>query len=277
MGRRHTPTEEEVRDVHLAASRRKYAERNCLLYMWAEFAGPRRFEVLQLRRKHLPSRLRIERLREQGGVQKIEVTRKGGRTWSLEASADLLEATWDWLEGGWLEIVNGFRGDPSFQVPEEVFISSKTGRVLEKDSVTSIARLDFFEAGVENASLHRLRARFAVEQVEAEIRELELNDVKVTAGTSIAETILTRVAAKMGQRNVGSLRPYLNQVLERRTRTPEAAARQDARTSGEIIARQLTPLLGRIADAVDRRCDEDATGAILHAERLVEQLKDILR
>ena len=275
VGRRHTPTEEEIRDIHTAASRREYWERNCLLYMWAEFAGSRRFEVLQLRRDHLPSRHAIETLRERGGVYKVEVTRKGGKVWNLEAPPDLLDATWDWLEVGWREIVARFKGDPTFKPPAEVFISGKTGRVLSKDSVTKIAKLDFREAGVENASLHRLRARFAVEQVEAEIRELEMNDMKVTAGTSIAETILTRVAAKMGQRHVQSLRPYLNQVLDRRTRIPEAVARQEARASAAIIARQLAPLLERVAQAVD--CHEGKADADLAAaaEQLIQKLKDV--
>lgn len=279
VGRRHTPTETEIRDIHVAASRRKHAIRNTLIYMWAEFAGPRRFEVIQLGRRHLPSRMKVQEIREAGGNHKVKITRKGGKTWSLEAPADLLEVTWDWVDGGMKEIADQFKSDPTYRQPDEIFLSEKTGLVLHKDSLTKIARLDFAEAGVENASLHRLRARFAVELIEREIRTLEISDIRIIAGSSVAETILTRVASRMGQRSTESLRPYLNHVLERRTRSPEAVAIADTETSVAVLERRLAPMLERIASAVESQHlkPPELTATNLAALDLVDKLVERLR
>jgi site-specific recombinase XerD len=278
-GRRDTPTEEQIRDIHVAASRREWAERNMLLYMWAEFAGPRRFEAIQIGRSHLPSRAKIAQLRENGGTHRVIVTRKGKRfgTWSLEAPADLLDATWDWVEGGLQELLEPFRRIRGWRQPDEIFLSSQTGKVLHPDSVTKIARLDFAEAGVSNASLHRLRARFAVNIVESELRLMEMSGVSVLPGSALADTLLTRAAARMGQSHKESLRPYLNTVLDRRTRNPSHLAIEDDRLEAAMLIRRLEPLLQQLSVIGP---DEGLVDADLTREKalqLVEKLADQLR
>ncbi|NUU41855.1 site-specific integrase [Tardiphaga robiniae] len=262
QGKRHTPNDHEAMRIHEVAADREFGERDTLMYSWAEEVGTRRAEILSLRKKDLPKQADV--MRDNDGHVKwpIKVVRKGGATWTVLAPTDLVLATWDWIFLGRADMVERCRKSIlGYQEPQEIFISSRTGMPLDEDSLTTLAKRDFAVANVEKASLHRLRAKYCVEQIQTLVDSLFEGGLKVGATSSWVETILTIVAERMGHMSPMSLRPYLNQVLDRKIRTAEASLAQSMKSSIRIlnnrrkILRRTVDLnlhLRDIAESIDR-------------------------
>jgi integrase len=227
-GRRSTPNDEQVMSIHEHLLKATHGERDSLIAAWAEEAGPRRCEILQLRRSSLPNKEELSVLIAREEDAEIRVgRRKRGSKAPLRANPFLILTSLNWIEGGRRKIVEDCRKKiVGYCEPDEIFISSTTGQVLAPDSVTKIMSTAFKAAGVKKASLHRLRAKAIVEELERYVDAfLELNIV-IEPDSQWAETVLVKVAEMAGHASPMSLRPYLNFVLHRRLSLTEADRRK---------------------------------------------------
>lgn len=232
---RHTPTESEIQELHKIAVERLQGERDSLMFSWAEEVGSRRAEFLRICKSHMPSADTIADLIENDEPWVIMVTRKGGKTKPLTVPCDLIIRTQDFIEFGRSEIVKRCQKEVvGYREPDEVFLSSKTGLALHPDSVTSIGRQTFRQAGISKANVHRLRARFAVRTIETLVDAL-FEDKFIGSESSWIETILIKAAEMMGHSDPRSLRPYLTYVLNRRIQTADS-------TKAEKLASRLRQL-----------------------------------
>src|SRR5690606_20054089 len=139
-GRRNTPNDDQVRSVHEELLKAGHGERDTLIAAWAEEAGPRRSEILQLRRSNMPTNEELARLLANEENLEIRIARRKRRSKApLSANPYLLMSTLDWIEGGRRKIVAECREKiKGYRDPDEIFISSTTGKVLMPDSVTKI-------------------------------------------------------------------------------------------------------------------------------------------
>jgi integrase len=220
---RHTPTESEIRALHEAAVVRVHGVRDSLILSWAEEVGPRRAEIMQLRKSHLPSTEKLGDLIDLDERWPIFVNRKGGGSKPIFVLPDLIIRTLDYIEFERSEVVNRCNyGIVGYREPDEIFLSGRSGMPLHLDSVTSIGRKIFSKAHVGNSSLHRLRARHAVRVIETMVDAI-FGEVPIGAESSWVETILTKAAEEMGHTRPQSLKPYLTYVLNRKIQTSDEA------------------------------------------------------
>lgn len=232
---RHTPTEEEIRELHEVAVERLHGERDSLMLSWAEEAGPRRAEFLRVGKSHMPTSDQLAGLIERDEPWLIGVKRKGGHSKPLNVPPDLIIRTLDFIQFGRRAIVEHCLSTiVGYREPDEIFLSSTTGRALHPDSVTSIGRRLFRTAGIERANIHRLRARFAVRVIETLVDAI-FDGEMIGSESSWIETILIKAAEMMGHSSPQSLRPYLTYVLNRRIQTADA-------TKAEKLASRLRQL-----------------------------------
>jgi len=232
---RHTPTEEEIQRLHTVVVERQNGGRDSLMMSWAEEVGLRRAEFLQIKKSHLPTLGKLAELIEMDEPWNISVCRKGGKSKSIAVPVELIIRTNDFVQFERSEIVSNCRQMiVGYSEPDEIFLSSRTGKVLHRDSVTSIGRRTFHMAGILNANVHRLRARFAVRIVETLVDSIFEGNV-IGSDSSWIETILIKAAELMGHADPRSLRPYLNYVLNRRLQTSDA-------TKAERLATKLRQL-----------------------------------
>lgn len=232
---RHTPSEEQIRNVHEVAVERLQGERDSLMFSWAEEAGPRRAEFLRVGKSHLPTSDQLADIIERDEPWTITVKRKGGASKPLNIPPDLIIRTQDFVQFGRRDIVDHcLKTIVGYREPDEIFLSSSTGLALHPDSVTSIGRRVFRRAGVERANVHRLRARYAVRTVETLVDAIFDGDA-IGPESSWIETILVKAAELMGHSSPESLRPYLTYVLNRRIQTADA-------TRAEKLASRLRQL-----------------------------------
>lgn len=232
---RHTPTEEEIRGLHEVAVERIHGERDSLIFSWAEEAGPRRAEILRVGKSHMPTSDQLAELIRKDESWSVIVKRKGGKDKPLYVPPDLIIRTLDFITLERQDIVDKCLADiVGYREPDEIFLSSTTGKVLNRDSVTSIGRRAFQEAGIPRASIHRLRARFAVRVIETLV-DAVFTDQTIGSTSVWVETILTKAAEMMGHASPSSLRPYLTYVLNRRIQTADA-------TTAEKLSARLRQL-----------------------------------
>lgn len=219
---RHTPTTEQILNLHRVVMLMDQAERNSLMMTWAELTGARRFEILQICKSHLPSPQKLAEIQRRGEDWMILVERKGGKYKRLMVPADVIEQTIAYIAYDRAAVVARCeRQIEGYAEPDHVFISSTTGMVLHRDSVTSIGRRSFQRAGIKCANIHRLRARFAIRTIEKLVDGL-FENISIGTHSNWIETILIKAAELMGHGHPASLRPYLTYVLNRKLQTSDA-------------------------------------------------------
>ena len=232
---RHTPTEDEIRELHDVVAERVHGERDSLMFSWAEEAGPRRAELLRLGKSHMPTTDQLAGLIERDEPWLVMIKRKGGASKPLNAPADLIVRTLDFIQFERRDTVERcLKTIVGYREPDEIFLSGTTGMTLHPDSVTSIGRRTFGRAGIERANIHRLRARYAVRTIETLVDAVFSGEV-IGLASSWIETILVKAAEAMGHSSPQSLRPYLTYVLNRRIQTADA-------TKAEKLASRLRQL-----------------------------------
>ncbi|MBK7209617.1 MAG: hypothetical protein IPH99_04535 [Xanthomonadales bacterium] len=246
-GKRNTPNEDQIRKLHEFAVERENGARDSLLLSWFEETGGRRSEVLRVCKSQLPDATEVAALIEEDRPCVVQVLRKGRRMGQLSPMPDLLLRTLDYLENERREVVDRCRKKfVGYSEPEEVFISSKTGMPLHPDSVTSLGAKLFQKAGISNANVHRLRARFAVRTVEGLIDAMGDVGISLGADSSWKETILQKASERMGQSSPESLRPYLNYVLNRRLQASDAHSTMNRASRVRELERREIILLKRL-------------------------------
>lgn len=270
---RHTPTEEQIRDLHESTVERLQGERDSLMLSWAEETGARRSEFLRVGKFHMPTSDMVADLIERDEPYIIHVKRKGGKTKPLNVPIDLIIRTQDFIEFTRLEIVDECRRKfVGYIEPDEVFISSTTGLKLHPDSVTSIGRREFLRVGIKNANIHRLRARFAARVIETLVDALFDSQI-VGPESSWIETILVKAAEIMGHADPRSLRPYLTYVLNRRLKTADASKAERLSTK----LRQLRLHEGTLVRRLNQQKDLHNIAVHLQAGRNGEAAAELRR
>ncbi len=275
---RHTPTEKQIRDLHEAAVDRQQGERDSLMLSWAEESGLRRAEFLSVGKSQLPSAENLSELIEKDEPWFVTVKRKGGTCKPVSIQPDLIIRTLDFIQYERQEIVDkSYQTINGYREPDEIFLSSKTGKRLHQDSVTSIGGRIFKKAKVARASIHRLRARFAVRTIETLVDALFNGDM-VGPESSWIETIILKASEMMGQASPQSLRPYLTYVLNRRIRNSDAdkASRLEARLRQMRLYEGT--LVRRLHDYTDlqRAAENLRAGLVTEAVSILRGLTDRL-
>lgn len=270
---RHTPTESEIRSLHEVTVEREQGERDSLMFSWAEEAGPRRAEFLQISKSHLPSSDNLADLIERDEPWPIVILRKGGKNSPIYAPADLIIRTLDYIRFDRREIVERcLISIVGYREPDEIFLSKTTGTVLHVDSVTSIGRRMFSRAGIKGANVHRLRASFAVKTVEALVDSCSEDDL-LAPGSSSAETILIKAAEMMSHSSPQSLRPYLTYVLHRRIKTADVSKAQKL----DSRLRQLRLYEGTLVRRLSHHADLQRAASHLQGGRDAEAASTLRR
>lgn len=246
---RHTPTASEIERLHEAEYDSVHGERNSLIYSWCEFTGARRFEVLQVSLRHLPTREQLDRIYDGSLEWSVTVIRKGGRKGRLKPSADLLRRTLDFIERERAEIVADCirRGKT---ISKFLFITS-AGRPLSLSTLSDLSRAAFRKAGIKRASLHRLRAVCAHKEVIAALDAVAEGGTDVGPESLWKEVILMRVADLLDHRSLKTLQFYLNDVIYSRMQKSPAMKRHEVEAALAEVK--------RTADAMERRLRKFAT------------------
>lgn len=243
---RHTPTEEEIRNLHEVAVERLYGERDSLMFSWAEEVGSRRAEFMRVGKSHMPTSDQLADLIERDEPWTVVLERKGGGSKPLYVPPDLLIRTLDFIQFGRRDIVSHcLKTVVGYREPDEVFLSSTTGMPLHLDSVTAIGSQTFRKAGVKRANIHRLRARYAVRTIETLVDSIFDGGI-IGSESSWIETILVKAAEVMGHSSPQSLRPYLTYVLDRRIRIADATKAEKLATRLRQLELQEDALVGRL-------------------------------
>ena len=256
IGKRGTPTEEELEAAHRQALKGRNPARDTLLMRLAEDTGGRRAEILQIKARDIPSIDDVDDLAEREDAWwPLEVVRKGGRPEILRAQPDTLYAIHAYLRVRTSLVEFMIRTRPGYVEPESLFLSSTTGAPLTLDAVTALVKKFFRWTGVELVNIHRIRAKFAVDTVETILDSFLDQGVEFAPGSNWFETVLQQAAIRMGHKNPSSLRHYLTVALERRVRVSQAAAQKlkskgdrNALLAAEAVLRKAKLCAGLLGD-----------------------------
>lgn len=211
QGSRHTPTSEEIeRLIQEVWLHSRNAVRNNLIISWALETGARVSELLQLKVSDFPPFERAGEILSEEFTY-IVVNRKNRGKAKLRVPRMLIARTLEYIYGdperSAIIAEHGESGD--------VFQSEKGG-VLASDSVTRICGEFFTKAGIEDANIHRLRARFITDIIEGVLDDMEAKGQHVDFASDWSSSILSMAKNLMGHGHVMSLMPYLNEIRVRR-------------------------------------------------------------
>ena len=201
---RHTPSHEEIEQVHIKVFETKTGERDSLLLSFYEDCYLRRSEALSLTVRDIPSWDEIESKSMAGEAFTLSVRGKGGRVRPVIVLPELMALAREHIEGDRARVVaRAKRRNARYVDPGALFLSWTTGAVLTKDHVSARISKAILDAGVENASGHRLRASGLLALVAA-------HDGFDDSGKplSVAD-VLWKAAERAGHKHWRTLEPYL--------------------------------------------------------------------
>ena len=229
---RHTPTHEEIERVHIKVFETKTGERDSLLLSFYEDCYLRRSEALSLTVRDIPSWDDIEIKRLAKELFTLRVRGKGGSVRPVFVLPELMDLAREHIEGERARVVaRAKRRNARYVEPGAFFLSWTTGAVLTKDYVSARISKAILEAGVENASGHRLRARGLVALIAA-------YDVLDESGNRLpAEQVLWKVAERAGHKHWRTLEPYLR-ISRTAGAEPQVELRLRAHTRVAVLERR---------------------------------------
>lgn len=268
---RHIPNEAEVRDLHRAANRRVHGARDTLVMLWFEETGLRRAEALrELKVAAIPHYEEIQDRQKSGGDFTISIRGKRSRTRDVTVTPMLMEMTRDYIE---IErqktIARCNRSCAVYQAPDVVFLSQRGGP-LSLNYWSNIMTMTFREAGVRNASGHRLRAKFATSLLEA------LIESSIRAGLTVDYSkMLLIVSERLGHARLESIEPYLRITLKRilaKAHCPPSTSR-----TAQCFESDERHSLAASASPVRRLIDAVASDNRTNALKILVQLKQAIK
>ncbi|TBC95148.1 site-specific integrase [Rhizobium leguminosarum] len=218
-GSRHTPTSDEV--IRLFAEAKKEGRnsaRNLLMLVVALESGARVSEIVQLKVSDFPT---PEELGPYIGKNakpylEVEVVRKNQDSGRLRINQQLVLKIVAYIYGD-TQRLNIIRENGRKKLSNDQFVFiSETGDAITTDSVTRIAGQLFRAAGIEKANIHRLRARYITTVIELMLDRLAEQGVTVNRSEAWEQQVLVMAVELMGHSHPMSLRPYLNEILQRR-------------------------------------------------------------
>lgn len=234
-----TPTSEQITilDKVLCES---YGDNVCLfvrdscIISWMQNCGLRRAEATSLKVSEIPDWNKLIDLEIEDDGANVRITGKGSKTRIVRARFQLLMDTRHYIENERELIVNRFKQKYglAYKEPNEVFLSSKTGKALHPDSISQKLAKVFRKAGVEGSG-HRIRARYATNQIE----ELFRAYYEKNRAMPHDETILLLVAQLMGHSNYRSLRPYLALAKKRLLLNTDTGRLADAKEEHHLLSK----------------------------------------
>ncbi|ANM11304.1 MULTISPECIES: hypothetical protein [unclassified Rhizobium] len=233
---RGTPDEPGIRNVHRVAASHRHATRDTLLFLWGEYTGARRASVLGVRLTDLPTREQLDELRSRGSRWGIKIFTKGGTWHTIYPDLFLLDVTLDYVdvERAAIVEVNLKKGRPPSQF---VFLSQKTGEVLQGDSLTKISIECFRKAGIFDCSYHRFRATYVTKKICVALDAYGSTIQGLSPNSSFIETLVTRVHKDTNHLSPEGLKPYIGRELDRRLRRGKEFKSQEL--DGEIRQKEL--------------------------------------
>lgn len=242
-GRRPTPTFEDIDRATSFTDTQVHGVRNVLMMIWAFRTGARVSEILSMRLKDLPwtDEQQAEMIEKGQWVVKLRKRKRKPDGGVLYVPQEVIFDTIDYIERERAQILakRGRKGN------DRIFVSER-GTPIVADSVSRICSALFRAAQVPNASIHRLRARFAHNTVEVVLQNLEEFGVSLDSSSGWHETALIIAAQMMGHGSPRSLEPYLHDIVFRRA---EAARLGLAPTADTRPASERPDLIGIVAEA----------------------------
>lgn len=217
-----TPSEENISALYalLGSKLGPMSKRNKVMLDWFLQPVPRRSELLRLRIADLPTYKEAVRCELEHTFCKVTfLETKGGRPRTAPVSPYLILSTYEYIKNEREDVVGRFGAkDRRYREPEEVFLSSKTGRKLNERAVSNLFSGLLRATGAEG-HLHRLRAAGIQDlldaMVEAEIARLG-SDAKIDDVDLLGQLI--RLKEYTGHKSLEGLLPYLNNLVQRRYR-----------------------------------------------------------
>jgi site-specific recombinase XerD len=273
-----TPTNNEITKVHEALVE-MYGDniglmiRDALILTYEEQTGTRRAEILSLKRSQIPKWDEIITLEETNDKKEIIITGKGNKKRAIWVGADLLSQTRDYIEEERQTVVKRMREriGSNFKNPEEIFLSSKTGRSLHPDTISQKFARAFRKAGVQGSG-QRVRARFLSNLVEHTFE----SEFEKLGSVPDLTSILLPVAQIAGHSSVTTLQPYLavaKKRLLRRTTAERAAMAEERAIAVErrLIAAQTKLKAVNGLDALIKAIKSS------NKKRIVDELHHLLK
>ncbi|MBY5363712.1 site-specific integrase [Rhizobium leguminosarum] len=218
-GSRHTPTSDEV--IRLFAEAKKEGRnsaRNLLMLVVALESGARVSEIVQLKVSDFPTPQELGPYVGKNAklYLEVEVIRKNQGSGRLRINQQLVLKIVAYIYGD-TQRLNIIRKSAGKKLSDDQFVFlSETGEGITTDSVTRIAGQLFQAAGIQKANIHRLRARYITTVIELQLDRLAEQGVTVNRSEAWEEQVLVMAVQLMGHSHPMSLRPYLNEILQRR-------------------------------------------------------------
>lgn len=244
---RPVPTEEQMEEAHVKAfqTSKIVGERDALIMALFERTA-RRMDALQIKVKQIPTQEEIDEAYEKDKIIRITVLGKRNISRDIEITPELAEELRDYIDGQRAEIVSRIkRSNKTYKDPGVIFISSRTGNLLNASYISS--RISGYFP--DKITGHRIRAKGITDIVAA-------HDGYDSEGKPLAvQDVLLRAAEAAGWKNPMSLRSYLAS-----SRSSHHSARIHAESRGKALVikegrlrKQITQYeqLKSIADAID--------------------------
>lgn len=280
-GSRHTPTPDEVLRVFDEAKKEgRNSARNLLILVVALETGARVSEIVQMKVSDFPT---MEELGTFIGKNakpylEVDVQRKNQGKGRLRINQQLVLKIVAYIYGDAQRLrIIGRTGKTQPAQDQYVFLS-ETGRALTTDSVTRIAGGLFGAAGVEKANIHRLRARYITTVIELQLDRLAEEGVTVNRSEAWEEQILVMAVELMGHSHPMSLRPYLNEILQRRMtkdgRIDQRSVEQRERSVSELTEQMASQIFSssQLAQANQLLLASQPSEAIEVLSQLIQKL-----
>lgn len=274
------PTNDDITLVHESLSE-LYGERiwllirDTLILAWMEQTGLRRIEVLGLKVNQIPEWDGIDSLKESGEKLEITVTGKGQNSRSVWVGADLLIQTREYIEEERESEVMRFRTrlGASYRRPKEIFLSSKTGRVLDPDSVSQVFAKAFRKAKVRGSG-HRVRARYITNLTAGKFAA----DLERQGSIPDMVSTMLPVAQLAGHARPETLFPYIAPAKKRLLRQTDAERAAESKEMAIAAERRVESNLIRLRIIKSVRGLEDVikSGDQEQLEALEEFLQKLL-
>ena len=202
---RHTPVNEEIEKLHVAAFNSSTGQRDSLLLSFYEELCLRRMEALSITVKDIPSWDEIEEYIESDKVFTLTILGKGNKVRPVPVLPELMVRAREYIEGQRRVVIKRAKSrNSTFKPPDDLFLGATTALPLTKEYVSRHISELMKSIDIKRASGHRLRASGLTAMVKA------YDGVDEKGVPHPAEQVLWKTADFSGHANPSSLRPYLN-------------------------------------------------------------------
>ncbi|MCJ9720061.1 site-specific integrase [Agrobacterium sp. SHOUNA12C] len=238
-GSRHTPTPTEVTRLFAEAKKEgRNSARNLLMLVVALETGARVSEIVQLKVGQFPTTDKLGRFigSKAEPYLEVEVERKNQGKGRLRINQQLVLKVVAYIYGDNQRLSIVRKKHAGTQSNEHCVFLSESGKGITTDSVTRIAGQLFQAAGIEKANIHRLRARYITTVIELQLDRLAEQGITVNRSEAWEEQVLVMAVQLMGHSHPMSLRPYLNEILQRRMTKEGRIAMRSAEQIEQSVA-----------------------------------------